>query len=107
VSNREFILLRYGDQSISDHAHSGNKKSHFQKETCFHKESYSPKRFQKYHKGQRKGKYLSSYQFYHCDKMGHIYNNCPVRREEYKRINNKRHHAHAIEDDEPPKKLTK
>jgi hypothetical protein len=32
---------------------------------------------------------------------------CPTRREEYKKINNKRHRAHATEDDEPPKKLTK
>jgi hypothetical protein len=39
--------------------------------------------------------------------MGHIAKNFPARREEYKRINNKRHRAHAIEDNEPPKKLTK
>jgi hypothetical protein len=58
-------------------------------------------------KGQRKGKYFSSYQCYHCDKMGHIAKNCPARREEFKKRNNKRHHAHATEDIEPPKKLTK
>jgi hypothetical protein len=75
--------------------------------THFHKESHPPKRFQKYHKGQRKGKDFSSYQCYHCDKMGHIAKNCPARKEEYKKRNNKRHHAHAAEDDEPPKKLTK
>jgi hypothetical protein len=39
--------------------------------------------------------------------MGHIAKNCPVRREEYMKGNNKRHHAHAFENDEPPKKLTK
>jgi hypothetical protein len=39
--------------------------------------------------------------------MGHISNNFPAIREEYKKRNNKRHHAHAIEDDEPPTKLTK
>jgi hypothetical protein len=39
--------------------------------------------------------------------MGHILKNCPARKEEYKKRNNKRHHAHAIEYDEPPKKLTK
>jgi hypothetical protein len=39
--------------------------------------------------------------------MGHIYNNCPTRRDEYKRINKKIHHAHVAEDDEPPKKLAK
>ena len=92
--------------------------SHFKNETHLHKESHSlrrfihkeshhPRRFQKYKKGQRREKHFSSYQFYHCDKMGHIAKNCPTRREEYKKRNNKRHHAHETEDDEPPKKLTK
>jgi hypothetical protein len=103
VANREVVLLRDGDQALAAHAKGGKGKSHFQKETHFHKESHSPKRFHKYHKGQRKGKDLSSYQCYHCDKMGHIAKNCPVRREEYKRRSNKRHHAHATEDDEPPR----
>jgi hypothetical protein len=39
--------------------------------------------------------------------MGHIANNFPARREDYKKRNNKRHHAYAVEDDEPPTKLTK
>jgi hypothetical protein len=107
VANREAILLRDEDQALAAHAKGGKGKSHFQKETHFHKESHSPKRFQKYHKGQRKGKDFSSYQCYHCDKMGHIAKNCPAKREGYKRRNNKRHHAHTAEDDEPPKKLTK
>ena len=68
-----------------------------------HKES-QPKRFQK--KGQRKERDFSSYQCYHCDKMGHIARRCPARREEYKR-KNKRHHAHAVEDEEPPTKMIK
>jgi hypothetical protein len=38
--------------------------------------------------------------------MGHIAKNCPARREEYKK-RNKRHHAHAVEDEEPPKKTFK
>jgi hypothetical protein len=33
--------------------------------------------------------------------MGHIVRHCPAKREEYKR-KNKRHHAHAVEDEEPP-----
>jgi hypothetical protein len=107
VANQEVILLRDEDQALDSHAKGREKKSHFQKETRIHKESHSPKRFQKYHKGQRKGKYFSSYQCYHCDKMGHIAKNCPAGREEYKRRNNKRHHAHATVDDMPPKKLTK
>ena len=36
--------------------------------------------------------------------MGHIARYCPARREEYKR-KNKRHHAHAVEDEEPPAKM--
>jgi hypothetical protein len=72
VANREVVLLRDEDQAPVAHAKGGKRKSHFQKETHFHKESHSPKRFQKYHKGQRKGKDFSSYQCYHCDKMGHI-----------------------------------
>jgi hypothetical protein len=39
--------------------------------------------------------------------MGHTAKNCPTRREEYKKRNNKRHHAHAVEDDEAPKNVTK
>ena len=36
--------------------------------------------------------------------MGHIARHCPARQEEYKR-KNKRHHAHAVEDEEPPAKM--
>jgi hypothetical protein len=39
--------------------------------------------------------------------MIHISKNYPARREEYKKRNNKIHHSHADEDDEPPKNLTK
>jgi hypothetical protein len=36
--------------------------------------------------------------------MGHIARHCLARQEEYKR-KNKRHHAHAVEDEEPPVKM--
>jgi hypothetical protein len=36
--------------------------------------------------------------------MGHIAKFCPARREEYMR-KQKRHHAHAVEDEEPPAKM--
>jgi hypothetical protein len=107
VANREVILLRDEDQALVAHAKGQKGKSHFQKETHFHKYSHSPKRFQKYNKGQRSQKYFSSYQCYHCDKMGHISKNCPSRREEYKKRNKKIQHAHAAKDDEPPNKLAK
>ena len=107
VANREVVLLRDQDQALVAHAKRGKEKSHFQKETHFHKESHSPKRFRKYHKGQRRKKDLSSYQCYHFDNMGNIAKNCLAKREEYKMRNNKRHHAHATEHDDPPKKLSK
>jgi hypothetical protein len=118
VENREVLLLRDEDQSLAFHTKGGKKRSHFQKETHLHKESHSPKRFthfhkeshpprrfQKYQRGQRREKDLSSYQGYHCDKMGHIAKNCPAIREEYKKRTNKRHHSHVVEDDEPPTKM--
>jgi hypothetical protein len=110
VANREALLSRDEDQALATHTKGRRKKSYFQKET--HKESHpqnkfshkesQPKRFQK--KGQRKEIDYSSIQCYHCDKMGHIARHCPARREEYKR-KNKRHHAHAVEDEEPPAKM--
>jgi hypothetical protein len=110
VANREALLSRDEDQALTTHTKGGRNKSYFQKET--HKESHpqnkfihkesQPKRFQK--KGQRKERDFSSYQCYHCDKMGHIARHCPARREEYKR-KNKRHHAHAVEDEEQPAKM--
>jgi hypothetical protein len=39
--------------------------------------------------------------------MGHIAKNFPSRREEYKKRNNKRHHAHVVEVYEPPTKMIK
>jgi hypothetical protein len=85
VANREAILSRDEDQALATHAKGGKKMSPFQKETHQHKESHSPKRFnhshkeshpprrfQKFQKGQRREKNVSSYQCYHCDKMGHM-----------------------------------
>jgi hypothetical protein len=116
VANREAVLLRDENQAPVAHAKGGERRSHFKKETHLHKESHSPnrfihkefhppRRFQKSHKGQRE-KDFSSYQCYHCEKMGHIAKNRPPRREEYKK-RNKRHHAHTIEYEEPPTKMIK
>jgi hypothetical protein len=119
VANREAVLLSDEEKALTSHAKGGKKRSHFQKETHLHKESHSPKRFTPSIKNltlqgdsrnirrDKEEKDFSSYQCYHCDKMGHIAKNCPARREEYKKRNNKRHHAHAVEDDEPPTKMTK
>jgi hypothetical protein len=110
VTNREALLAKDEDQALATHTKGGRKKFYFQKETYkesqppnkfSHKESH-PRRFQK--KGQQKERDYSSIQCYHCDKMGHIAKFCLARREEYKR-KNKRHHAHAVEDEEPPAKM--
>jgi hypothetical protein len=110
VANREALLARDDDQALATHTKGGRKKPYFQKEThkepqqsnkFSHKESH-PRRFQK--KGQRKERDYSSIQCYHCDKMGRIAKFCPARREEYKR-KHKRHHAHVVEDEEPPTKM--
>ena len=115
VANREALLSKDEDQALATHTKGGRKRSYFQKEThkeshpqnkFIHKESHPPRRFQKFQKGQRREKDFSSYQCYHCDKMGHIAKHCLARREEYKK-KNKRHHAHAVEDEEPPTKMIK
>jgi hypothetical protein len=100
VANREPILLSDEYQALVAHAKGGKKIYNLYKETHQHKESHSPKRFthshkeshpprrfQKFQKGQRREKDLSSYQCYHCDNMGHIAKKCPARREEYKKRN--------------------
>jgi hypothetical protein len=120
VANREVVLLRDEYQALAAHAKGGKKIYNLYKETHQHKESHSPKRFthshkeshpprrfQKFQKGQRRENDFSSYQCYQCDKMGHIAKNYAARRKEYKKRNNKRHHAHAVEDNEPPTKMSK
>jgi hypothetical protein len=45
VANREAVLLRDEDQALVVHTKGGKKRYDFQKETHFHKESHSQKRF--------------------------------------------------------------
>jgi hypothetical protein len=108
VAKQEALLVRDDDQALATHTKGGRKKSYFQKET--YKESHPPKQIstkeipeERTSKGKR---LLICSMLYHCDKMGHIARYCPARREEYKR-KNKRHHAHAVEDEEPPAKILK
>jgi hypothetical protein len=112
VANREALLARDDDQALATHTKGGRKKPYFKMESHrepqpsnkFNNQESHSRNFQK--KGQRKGRDLSSIQCYHCDKMGHKANNCPVRKEEYKR-KHKRQHAHIAEDEEPPMKMIK
>ena len=106
VADRE-TLLRDDDHALNTHTRRRKGKHHFKKET--HKGSYPPKKFQKNKKGDYKPKAFSTYQCYHCDKIGHIATNFLTKKEEYKRKNNKRHHANFTEEEEeePPRKLAK
>jgi hypothetical protein len=106
VANREAVLSRDEYPALDYHAKGGNKRSHFQKETHQHKEYHPLNIFQKFQKGQRRERDFSSYQCYHCDKMGHIAKNCLARREEYNKIN-ERNHAHEVEYEDPPTKMIK
>ena len=101
IANRE-ELIRDDGHDLATHTRRRRGKPHFKKET--HKESQTPKKFQNNKKGDYKQKDFSSYQCYHCDKIGHIVRNCPTKKEEYKRKNKKRYHAN-LEEEEPPKKL--
>ena len=94
VANREDIL-KEDDQALATHTKRRRSQPNFKKGN--HKESQPPRRFQRTRESVPKRDY-SSFQCFHCDKVGHIARNCPLKREEYKkRKNNKRHHAHLVE----------
>jgi hypothetical protein len=74
------------DQALAAHTKKGKSKAH------------SPRRFQKFQKGQRD---YSNFKCYGCQEMGHIKRNCPHnKKEQVRKGKYKRHHAHATEDDE-------
>jgi hypothetical protein len=84
VANQEDLFSIDEDKNLDTHTKGGRKNSYFLNEDhkefhtqnkFIHKES-QPKRFQK--KGQTKERDFSSYEFYHCDKMGHIARHCPT-----------------------------
>jgi hypothetical protein len=60
-----------------------------QRDSSISIKNLTPKEIPEISKGKRKEKYLFSYQCYHCDKMGHISNNFPSIREQYKKRNKK------------------
>ena len=97
VANREALLIE-DDQALTIHT-KGRKQENFKKGN--HKESQPPRRFQRTRESLPNRDY-SSFQFFHCDKIGHISINCPLKRQEYKKRKNnkKRHHAHLAEDED-------
>ena len=96
LANQE-ALLRDDDHALAGNTRRRRGKPNLKKET--HKESHPPKKFQKNQKGDYKQKDFSSYQCYHCDKIGHISRKCPTRKEEYKRRNNKNNNVHLCEEE--------
>ena len=98
MENRE-ALLKEDDQSLATHTKRRRSQPKFKKGN--HRESQPPRKFQKT-KESLSNKDYSSFQCFHCDKIGHIARNCPLKRQEYKKrnYNKKRHHAHLAEDED-------
>ena len=97
VANRE-ALLKEDDQALATPSKRRRSQPNFKKGN--HKESQPPRRFQRRRESFPKKDY-SNFQCFHCDKIGHIARNCPLKREEYKKRNNyKRHHVHIVEEEE-------
>ena len=84
VANRE-ALLREHDQALAAHTRE-RKQSNFKKSN----RKPSKNKFQK-----KKKKDYSKYQCHNCHKIGHLSRECPLP----KNNNNKRHHAHLVEDE--------
>ena len=80
------------DQALTVHSKKERRKHHYSKGKSSH-----PKRD------------LSRLRCYTCDEIGHFAKDCPKSKNQYhkKKSNKRRHHVHAIEDDEPSKKRSR
>ena len=98
VENRE-ALLKEDDQAIATHTKRRRIQSNFKRINF--KESHPPRRIQKVRESPPIRDY-SDFECFHCNKIEHLAQNCPIKKQEYrKRINNnKRHHAHLAEDED-------
>jgi hypothetical protein len=83
------------DQALEVHARKGKSR----------KEDHPPKKFQRSLKVSKVITQATNAKT--CQKMGHIARNCPLKKEQARKGQNKRHHAHVVEDDEPAQKRTK
>ena len=97
VANRE-ALLKEDDQALATHTKKRRGQSKFKRRNF--KEPQSPRRIQRVRETPPSRDY-SDFQCFHCNKIGHIARNCPIRKQEYQRRinNNKRYHAHLAEDE--------
>ena len=98
VANRE-ALLKEDDQALATLTKRRRGQSNFKRRNF--KESQPPRRIQRRRENPPDKDYFG-FQCFHCDKIGHIARNCPMKKQEYKqRINNnKRYHAHDLAEDE-------
>ena len=80
VENRE-SLLKEDDQALATHTKRRINQDIFNKGN--HKEHQPPRRFQRSRESLSNKDY-SSFQCFHCDKIGHIARNCPMKKHEYK-----------------------
>ena len=84
---REEKLSNEENQALIVHARKGKNKT----------KNHPPRKFQKSQKTRRDH---SNIKCFSCQKMGHIARNCPLIKDQIIKRKNKRHHAHATEDDE-------
>ena len=98
VANRE-ALLKEDDQALAIHTKRRRIQPNFKKGN--QRESQPPRRFQQRRESLPNRDY-SSFQCFHCDKIGHITRNCPLKRQDYKKRNNnnKRNHGHLSKDED-------
>ena len=98
VANKE-ALLKEDDQVLATHTKRRRSQSNSKRRNF--KESQPPRRIQRKRENPPDIDY-AGFQCFHCDKIGHIARNCPMKKQEYKkRINkNKRYHAHLAEDED-------